>query len=82
MKEIVMMSTEDVRKKCIENNWYTRGDIESYDKLLTFISNIEYVTINTIKFVARDIKAHSNTDYSVESIMFIISNQCCSRFYE
>ena len=79
MKERRTLRSDDVRRLCIEKNWYTRGDCEEYNKVLK-LSNCEDVTTDLIVKIAEDIKAHSNTEYDVENICFEIARICYSFF--
>ena len=72
----------DVRKQCIEHNWYTNGDCEAYDNMLTFVNDIEYASTDDLETIATDIKQHSDTNYEITSIMFVLANNCCVTFFE
>lgn len=82
MKEIRKTSMKAIRKACIENNWYTCGDCEDYDNILTYANNLENATTDELETIATDIKTHSKTDYEIESIMFVLANDCCTTFIE
>lgn len=82
MKELRTISMSDVRKVCIENNWYTNGDCEAYDNMLSFVNSLEYASTDDLETIATDIKEHSNTDYEITNIMFVIANECCITFFE
>lgn len=82
MKETRMISMYDVRTECIKNNWYTNGDCEAYDNMLTFVNSLEYATTDDLETIATDIKEHSTTDYEIETIMFVLANDCCKTFFE
>ena len=82
MREVREISKYDVRKACIAYNWYTCGDCEEYDHMLTYVGNIERATTDELETIATDIKQHSNTDYDVKNIMFVLANECCTTFIE
>lgn len=82
MKEKRAISMYDVRQACITYNWYTCGDCEEYDKMLTYVNNIDVATLDEIETIATDIKEHSDTDYEIKSIMFVLINECCVTFVE
>lgn len=55
---------------CIENNLYTAGTNEEYDYMLSRIDSFKKngMTAEEIVDTARDIKAHSRTEISVNQI--------------
>ena len=81
IKELRVWSMKDVRRECVENNWYTRGTNKDYDKMLEFVSAKEPTNANMLK-VASDILEHSNTEDSIDFILYCISNYCVKRFYD
>lgn len=58
-----------VRKLCIDQNWYTRGDNEAYSNMLFKLC--EGTTLTAIRDIAKDIVAHSNPDTMAD-----MANQC------
>jgi hypothetical protein len=82
MKETRKISMSDVRTECIKNNWYTNGDCEAYDNMLTFVNSLEHATTNDLEKIATDIKEHSTTDCEIEDIMFGLANDCCITVFE
>ena len=86
MKERRTLRGDDVRRLCIEKNWYTRGDCEEYNQVL-MLSNCEDITTDLIVRIAEDIYSHSDKDYwkdcesdPVENICFEIARICYSFF--
>lgn len=77
MKELRTISMSDVRKACIKNNWYTNGDCEAYDSMLSFVNGLKYASTDDLETIATDIKEHSDTDDEIASIMFVLANDCC-----
>lgn len=82
MKEKRTISMYDVRKACITYDWYTCGDCEEYDKMLNYVNNIDVATLDEIETIATDIKEHSDTNYEIKDIMFVLVNECCITFIE
>lgn len=78
-KETRRIDMSDLRKLCIEKNWYTLGDNEECSKLLNMVNN-ENITTKIIAEMATDIKEHSETEYEIEGIMFCISEKCHTFF--
>lgn len=44
---------------CIDRNWYTGGDCAEYERMLTFVEEIECITDDGITAVAMDICFHT-----------------------
>ena len=68
------LSADDVRSLCISKEWYTRGDCQAYSNLLNSIYDMEDAgtnfTADKLAEIAKDIKDHSETDYTIEAIMW------------
>jgi hypothetical protein len=78
----VKWSSSDIRDMCINNNWYTAGDIRAYSKMLEYVEKSEPTKLN-IYNVAKDILEHSDDpELYVEAIMFEIGNKVVKTFYE
>ena len=79
------LDEEDVRELCIRERYYTCGDNAAYKAMLNYIFDIEEkwqsVTVEHLQHIAEDIKAHSNTVYEVQSIMYQLPELCRSQFY-
>jgi hypothetical protein len=67
---------------CIKRNWYTRGTQEEYDKLLSIPNKIKNVKASHIWEIANNIKNHSITEQTIDSIAFDIAQICNSWFEE
>lgn len=80
MRETRRLYRDDLRRLCIENNWYTRGANVEYEKMLTFADNCQNITTADIVKIATDIISHSNTEHSASSICFEIAKVCNSFF--
>lgn len=80
MKEIRKISREAIRNACIEKNWYTCGNCEEYEKILSYANKLEEVTTDDLETIATDIKYHSDTEATIKNIMFFIANICCTTF--
>ena len=74
------MSTEDLRKLCIERNWYTCGNNEEYCALFEYVRTHDMTTENIV-LVADNIKSHSDTEQEIESIASDLTRICNSFFY-
>ena len=86
MKERRTLRGDDVRRLCIEKNWYTRGDCEEYRKVLK-MADSQNVTTDLIVKIAEDIYTHSDKAYwkdcesdPVGNICFEIARICYSFF--
>lgn len=81
IKESLEWYTEAIRKMCINHGFYTCGDCFEYEAMLRFVSrhpcNIENMTI-----VAKDIIKHSEYYGNIPDMIFNISNEAVTRFYD
>ena len=86
-----MVSPEKVRRMCIKNNLYTRGNCAEYERLLYVLCDNERVTLDEIETIARDIVAHSEYEIKmcvygceyeelITMIMTNIVNECCCSY--
>lgn len=82
MKETRKIDGIKVRSACIRYEWYTAGDCEEYDHMFDFIRNLNTVTTDDLEMVAKDIKEHSDTEYEISDIMFVLANDCCTTFFD
>jgi len=85
-----MWDSADVRNLCIKNRFYTCGDCEAYDKMLTFVRKNK-PTANNIFKVAEDIYNHSDIDLDcygvskdemIAGMMFEISRKCVTEHFK
>lgn len=74
------MHRDDLRSLCIKHDWYTHGNNEEYSALLD-MTGLEMTTLNLVK-IAEDIKAHSDTEYEITSILFELAETCFTVFNE
>ena len=81
MKEIRKLSRSDLRKLCIEKDWYTRGDNEEYSNVLSLAGDCEDVTTAVIVEIATDIINQRDTEHTVSSACFEIA-RICNSFFE
>lgn len=83
-EEMKILSAGKVRDLCIEKGWYTRGDNNEYAAMLDKVEDIKdsgkSLTADQLGEIAEDILAHSNTMYTVESIMWEL-NRTANTFY-
>ena len=56
------INSMDLRKLCIEQQYYTRGDNEAYEKLLTYVQNNEDINDSAVIAIADNIFDHSDID--------------------
>lgn len=82
MKETRIICSDKVRDACIDHSWFTCGSIEEYEPFLKRIeSESRNITTTRLSHIANQIKQYSDTAYSVESIMFVLANECCMSFF-
>lgn len=56
-----ILSAEDVRNVCIKHNYYTRGDVKAYEKMLDrFIGHDKIVSDALLITTAEDIYQHTD----------------------
>lgn len=53
---------DNVRKVCIEKDWYTCGTCEQYDRLLRAAYLVQGEDLKHIESLARDIYSHSDVE--------------------
>lgn len=81
IQETLKWSSSDIRSLCMDKDWYTAGDVQSYSKMLDYV-DVTTPTVKAIYKVAKDIFEHTgNTDYTIENIMFEIGNYVVKRLY-
>ena len=56
MKEKRVIMVDDVRQSCINHRWYTEGNIEEYDKMMSYVMSVDIATTAEIAVIATDIK--------------------------
>lgn len=78
---------ERVRQCCIDNQWYTRGTVGDYSRMLDYVRDSKPILSNIFK-VAKDIFDHSNWDDQmgyedeiIESIMFKLNDNAVVTSY-
>lgn len=72
-------SRDDVRRTCIEQNWYTCGDCGAYDKMLDMVETSTPTTENIYR-VAKDICDHSEYQ-TISNVMFGLMHDAVLTFY-
>lgn len=84
-EEMKRLSPDEVRNLCIKKDWYTRGDVNAYAAMLDKVWKIEEseksITADQLGEIAEDILAHSDTEYTVESIIWELNRVCRAFFY-
>lgn len=69
--ETLKLDFGDVRRLCIENNWYTYGDCNDYSAMLEYVQeNSINPAGHVIYSIAKDIYKHSRHEVEFEDIMF------------
>ena len=80
------LNAVNLRKLCIERDWYTCGDNEEYQNLFNRLrdenGNPVEMTTEKLAEIATDIKEHSDTDYEISMIMFDLARVCFTYFEE
>ena len=84
--EVRHLRPMELRKLCIEYNWYTHGDNAEYDNLLFGLTENgqKNITTDDIYAIAQDIMDHSSErsidGMDIESIMFSVARICDTFF--
>lgn len=75
------MFADDLRRLCIRNNWFTRGNNDEYDTFLNMAKK-ENITTDDIVELAEQIIEHSELaeEETITSIMFELASICHSLF--
>ena len=77
------LTASDLRALCIERDWYTRGNNDEYDHLLTDLaSDKPNLSTGDIIAIAEDIAAHSRLEdgEDVPAIAFEVARTCSVTF--
>lgn len=86
MKEFRYISQPKVRQACIEHDWFTCGDNDSYSDLFEFIGNLtrkgKHVSVEMLRIIAEMIKENSETEESIPEIMFALNAEACTTVFE
>ena len=85
---IIKMDRTKVVSTCISNEWYKRGSLSDYSRMLDMCDWHINQTEDSIKRIARNIFVHSFDkfisidDYvsDISDIAFILLNECCHFF--
>ena len=57
---------DDVRQVCIDNQYYTRGNCEEYESLLSTVRSFSTIDDTQLFLIAQDIYNHSNVQRIME----------------
>lgn len=79
IKEERRWDSESVRIACVKFGWYTKGDVQAYNKMLDLVEKSEPTALNIYK-VAEDILKHSEGE-TTENIMFVLQKEACNTFF-
>lgn len=75
---------DKLRALCVKNDWYTLGDNEEYSALMYSLSDEEGfpvdATTEKLVEIAADILEHSDTDYTMDAVLFELARICISYF--
>lgn len=77
-------SMDRVRNFCIEHDYYTCGDNDSYSKMLWYVEeHSKNPTIDDLYTVAMDIMKHSDLgdSYEITTMLYYLQNECIKTFY-
>lgn len=67
---------------CINHQFYTRGCCDAYDAMLKDVDAHDYnPTPEDMERIARDICHHSDQYDDLPSMMYLLENECVSRYY-
>ena len=80
VRETSRMCSDDLYRLCVDNEWYTRGTNQEYTRMLEFARYLTNITAEDIVSIAADIKHHSDTERSIESICHSVAQRCFSIF--
>lgn len=73
-----------VRDFCIRHEFYTRGDSEAYNTMLTYVDEHDPETLD-IERVAFDILDHSsqeiNDTFIIDDIMYLLNKECVCTYF-
>lgn len=73
MKRIAnRIDMSNLRQMCIDHKYYSCGDCKAYDSMLTRYKDDKDVSAEEIYDLAKDIKEHSDTEATVDTIAFNI----------
>jgi rubrerythrin len=71
----------DLRKLCVDREWYTLGNNNDYANLFALAKSKDNLTTADIIEIATDIKRHSDTEADISSICFSVA-QACNTYFE
>ena len=80
IQRIQEWSYGSVRRACIKNDLYTRGDNESYSEMLDFVDENPVTDMN-LYLVAKDITEHSKYQ-TIANVMYILINDAVTTYFE
>ena len=75
-----MWDCDTVRRACIANHLYTKGDNEAYSKMLDMADRTEPTT-KAMYLVAKDIAEHSDMQ-TITNVMFILEREAVITTFE
>lgn len=72
VRETRRICSDDIYRLCVDKEWYTRGTNQEYARMFEFARTLTNITA--------DIKHHSDTEQSIESICHLLARRCFSTF--
>lgn len=66
------LDVDKLREMCIRHKYYSRGDCEAYSNMQEMFKDHKDITAEEIYVLAKDIKEHSDTEATEDTIAFNI----------
>lgn len=73
--------TDNVRMTCCNHQWYDKGTVEEYSKMLDFVKDNDATGLNIFK-VADDIVEHTAESWNIETVMFYLMQDACFTYFK
>ena len=75
-----MWTVGSVMDVCIQNQLYTRGDREDYERLLNRVINL-YPSTENLYLIAKDIYEHS-VEQTITNVMYLLEKDAVFKTFE
>lgn len=69
---------DNVRRVCIENNWYNKGTNDEYNNMFDMVralKDLSIITADDLYPIAADICKHSDIEYDVTNVMYVLAKK-------
>lgn len=76
MKIVRRLSGVEIWELCNENNYFTRGDNETYEYIQNYADRKKQITLKHLEFIATIIKENSETENEIIHIMNQLNYKC------